>query len=328
MKVKLSALLLFGALFTLQTGNAQLEDKLNNFRNKLKKKEKAAAIEIKEDKYGVSGVYYVFNPPSPKYNYFEGLSQVSIQYYPEQKKLMLYTSNKDSIEYYEPSYIKKYNAHENCNLFDFSSRENSPSLWTAEPGVFFRNLDIQQNSVTCETSNAESLEYHSFIMSKDKAFIDNMTEEKYMEYGKRIQTESCGCMQEAEAGVKPMPAREMRDPEVEKTALKLIKERAAQQGWQEEITGVYIASKDWSGDNLWQDSEGDVEWAKRINVVITMRLGDKCKWQRAVIAKDAYVHNRDVNGDVTMGTIDGLSISGIVVENNPAKCETIEERLK
>ena len=174
----------------------------------------------------------------------------------------------------------------------------------------------------------QSLDSKSFIMSQDKAFIESMTEEKYQEYILAKRSESCSCLQEVKAGAKPLPARKMRDTDVEAEALKVIKKRAAQQGWADEITGIYIASKDWSGLDTWVSSTGDRETAKRVNVVILMQVEGKCKWQRAVVAKDAAGAYQNTNGDLETKVKWGLSLVGIVPENNPAKCETVEAIMK
>ncbi|GEM_PF-4513553 len=327
MKTKMILLLFLGALFTFQANNvhSQVGDKVKNAVNKKKKKDKGVGVEVTEDEKGISGTYYVWFPPSVENSWFKKISQVALQYTPENGKLRLYASKKEYIDYYTASYINKYKLIDACGEYSFRNNYNAPDLWSVEKGVFMQKQDATTNLNTCE-AKMQSFDRKSFVMSKDKAFIDELTEEKYAEYMLKLRSSSCSCLQDVKAGQKPLPVRKMRDAGVEKEAMRVVKERATREGWKEEILGVYIASEKWSKSNLWISTGGDWDVAERLNVVIVMSTSGKCKWQRAVIANNEFrAYKSDGSGSED---VEGVSLVGVVPENNPAKCEAVEKILK
>jgi len=324
MKTTVTLSLLLGALFTFQTNysHSQVKEKLKGAIGK-SKKSKGVGVEVTDDEQGISGNYYVWYPNDN--NWFKKKDEVAIQFEPTTGKLIMHTSKKESIKYYTDGYINKYKLTEKCGEFAFKNNYNAPQLWTMEAGVFLSSSSANTNLNTCEATYNEP-NSKTFIMSKDKEFIDNMTEEKFKAYVLENRSKGCNCLQEVKAGQKPLPKRKMRDEEVEKSALKLIQERAAQQGWKEEILGVYVASEDWSGIDLWVSTGGEWEVTESANIVIVMRTEGKCKWQRAAIAKDAWKlagGKREASYNV-----DGVSLLGVVPENNPTKCDAAETILK
>jgi len=159
-------------------------------------------------------------------------------------------------------------------------------------------------------------------MSKDKELIDGMTLEKFQEIVKTQKMENCECKKNDAMNENPAPERKLVDAEIEAATLKLVKAKAASEHWAEEISGVYIASEKWGEAELWMNS---TEWnsAERMNVVIVMKNGTTCSYQRAVIANNNWKLGE--NGSTLD---DGISLAGVVVENVPMKCDTANKLLE
>jgi hypothetical protein len=313
------------AALTINYGQAQIASGLKDkIASKGKKdKQKDIGVEIIEDEAGISGTYYVWYPPTLTNNWFKKISKVAIQYKPDDgKKLIMYASKKEFTEYYTSEYVRNNNMTEVCGLYAFKSSPNFPTLWTIEPGMFISLDVVDINSVTCEFNTFKKGGYKTYIMSTDKELIDGMTLEKFQEIVKAQKISNCQCVKGDKMDKNPAPERKLIDAEIEAATLKLIKAKAEAEHWAEEISGVYIASEKWGEAELWTNA---TEWnsAERMNVVIVMKNGSTCSYQRAVIANKNWKL-----GENGSSLDDGISLAGIIPENNPMSCTSAEKLLE
>lgn len=320
------------ASFAASFSHAQIASGLKDKISKKDKKDKSSqnkdiGVEFTEDEFGISGVYYTWQPEGSEW--FKKIPQVVIQYTPEDGKIEFHVSKKESIDSYRTDdYIKTYKMVERCGEFGFSDyRKIGPDLWTNEPGMFM-DAKFSRNTKTCEITNFD-IEDKTFIMSKDKEFIDNMTLEKFKELYMKKRGEACMCYRDWRSGADPVPARKMRDSSLEEAALQKVKARAAREGWKEEILGVYIASEAWTKKGLWVTSTGEWTRSDRVNAVIVMKHENTCSYQRMVLAaNETVLYNENEEGGGNMYDREGINIVGVVPENNYLNCAKAEELLK
>lgn len=333
--MKKAILALFVAGLTISNGQAQV---VNGIKNKISKKVKQDKkgkqdkkdkggktkdldVEFTEDEFEISGLYYTWQPEGAEF--FKKIPQVVLQYDHAKRTLEFHVSKKESLSSYRVNdVVRTYKMDVRCGEFGFDDyRRIGPDLWTNEIGMFM-NAGFNRDHKTCETSNFR-INDKTFIMSKDKEFIDNMTLEKFKELFLKKREEACICFRDWRSGVEPIPQRKMRDAEVEAEALKLIKATAQKQHWEEEILGVYIASEKWTKANLWVSSNGEYNSAERMNMVVLMKKDNTCSYQRFVIANDNW--KIDENGSHQS---DGITMAGTIPENKYVKCSKVEELLK
>lgn len=303
-----------------------LKDKLTKKKKDKSKPAKDIGVDIIEDEAGISGTYYVWYPPSVENSYFKKIPKVAIQYKPEDgKKLTMYASKKEFLEYYTDDFVRSYNMTEICGLYSFDSRNNGPGLWTVEPGVFISLDIIETNSVTCEFEKFTEPGYKTYIMSKDKAMIDGMTLEKFQEIVKAQKIQDCECYKDYKMDKNPPPTRGMVSASVEEAGLEKVKARANREGWTEEILGVYVSSAEWTKEGLWVSSTGDWSRSDRVNAVIVMKDGNTCSYQRMVLATNETEFGKGGEGYYDK---EGINIIGVVPENRPMSCSKAEEMIK
>ena len=325
MKNRLLTLLLFGVCFLMVSNmHAQIKDVFKK-KEKKGKSDKGIGVEVEEDKVGISGIYYVWYPPSTKENWFKKISQVAIQYKPETGELVLYTSKKEYIKYYAPGYVKKYDLNNTSGQYFFQNNYRAPKLQTSKIGVFC-SLDGSTNINTCELTSFK-LTNESYIMSKDKAFIDGMTEEKFVEYSKSNRVDECIKYRDAKAGKSPPPARGIKDADVEKMTLEKAKAKAKRENWKEEVIGVYISSKEWDTDQVWK-SDNEVTAGEGAEVILIMKHPNgSCFYQKGQILKNVWaIDLNDVTGDPNSERkLDLIGIHGSMI---PLSCEQAQKLLE
>lgn len=313
---------------TVSSSSAQFGKIGEVFKKKGKgdKGNKDIGVEVTDDEKGISGIYYVWQPSTTEDGWFRKISQVAIQYDPSNGKMVFHKNKKESVEYYTAGYIKTEKLEETCGIYAFRNNYGVPNLWTTELGMFMYRFDADV-SMGCEF-NKFRFGRESFLMSKDKELIEGMTDDKYKEILKAQTLEGCNCSRNAKAGKYPPPARKMKDAATEKAILEVLMQRVKREGWTEEILGVYSASEGWGNNEIWVSSnKNNAHVAKHMNIVILMKKGGNCHYQRMTVAKDKL--DAIENGEFVDGKeVKGITIVGVVPENKPLSCEKAAELLK